>query len=91
MKLIFLLVFSNTINFKRKSYLFPLFANRANALFASAILYTSNFFLNAFHDSFAASINSEARNFAKLVPFFDRAEAMIHFAARKSCRVGFTS
>jgi len=47
--------------------------------------------LYAFPDSFAASINSFAKNFEKSVPFFHLAEAIIHFAAKKSCLLGFTS
>jgi hypothetical protein len=60
-------------------------------LLASAILYTSSFFLNAFPVSFAASISSVARNLEKEVHFFDLAESISHLAARKSCLFGFTS
>jgi len=70
---------------KRVYYFLFLLANLANALFASAILYTSFFFLKAFPLSFAASINSEAKNFEKLAPFLLLAESIIHLEAKNSC------
>jgi hypothetical protein len=71
--------------------LYYLFAKRANALLASAILYTSSFFLKAVPDSFAASISSDARNLWKAAPFLLRAAQIIHLAARNNCLFGFTS
>jgi hypothetical protein len=68
-----------------------LLANLANALLASAILYTSNFFLNAFHVSLAASINSVAKALEKFIHFLSLAEFIIHLAAKNNCLFCFTS
>jgi hypothetical protein len=60
-------------------------------LFASAILYTSSFFLNAFPVSFAASINSTAKALEKQIHFLPLAESIIHLEAKNNCLFCFTS
>jgi hypothetical protein len=58
---------------------------------ASAILYTSNFFLKALPVSLAASISSVDKAFGKLVHFLALAESIIHLEAKNNCLFCFTS
>jgi hypothetical protein len=68
-----------------------LLANLANALFASAILYTSNFFFTESPVSLAASINSFDKNLTNDPHFLFLAAVIIHLDAKNNCLFGFTS
>src|SRR3989338_1647522 len=63
----------------------------ANALFASAILCISCFFLMAFPSFFEAERNSSASFLFIGAPFFFRAASIIQCAARKNFLAGRTS
>gem|GEM_PF-3103126 len=54
-------------------------------------MYTSNFFFIASQDSFAASINSFAKNLTKEPHFLPLAAFIIHFEAKNNCLFAVTS